>query len=465
MSGDQRLQFPNTPDHHGGNAIEIVETETEYRIIEPTYRPRYDELFALYISATRRMEPKELHQALQLSKLPFYPRPPIDKNIGTKLSIFEDGFLEVKERVNPIHLTDGNCETRKCGTQRIIATATLRQAQEDRFVHWVTSDNDYRYHVRYSDLLDHEQLAEICIKYLQDLHTLWCTELRPTVELLDVKRARKIMEDAHEKFPLLLYAVDSLFIHISAAFRPLRLQTVDSRAEDLFNQLNKIFEEWKYYSSLKERSLDHEPRATNESLLDQLVEHDILQIVSIAMKNLVQVRDFPVKQDLGRALHIAVNKDHYEILDLLLISVGPGEYSQLVFETLLPSAAFKGSLRSVESLLQNRADHSYKREIKWSKRFNGSALIAAIKSRHRSAMLVQTLLNAGADPNRKGGGHDDQTPLQAAVEMGYNPIIEALVATGAIVDGDELTSLLSLAEKLGHTNTSLLLDRIYRSRQ
>ncbi|KAJ5353048.1 hypothetical protein N7452_002022 [Penicillium brevicompactum] len=340
-----------------------------------------------------------------------------------------DGFLEVKERVNPIHLTDGNCETRKCGTQQIIATATLRQTQEDRFVHWVTSDNDYLCHVRYHDLLDHEQLAEICIKYLQDLHTLRCTELRPMVEFLDVKRARKIMEDAHEKFPLLLYAVDSLFIHISAAFRPLRLQAVDSRAEDF----------------LKERSLDHEPRATNESLLDQLVEHDILQIVSIAINNSVQVRDFPVKQDLGRALHIAVSKDHFEILDLLLNSVGPGEYSQLMFETLLPSAAFKCSLRSVESLLQNRADHSHKREIKWSKRFNGSALIAAIKSRHRSAMLVQTLLNAGADPNRKGGGHDDQTPLQAAVEMGYNPIIEALKAAGAMVNGDELTSLINHA--------------------
>lgn len=388
MSDDRRFRLSNTPSY---NRVNVTETPyTKSRRLEIHYR--CDRAWKLVISTPRKMELEELNYALKHLYHRFYPRPKFDEITRVELFVFEDSF---EENVNQTHHQDSYMEDRLCGEQRIIAAATEIQAQEDLLIRCGTPDGPL--HATDYDLLDNASLGKICIEYLESRLIVDFSEQKPMSDQLDAMGAQNIMKDARKRFPFLQYAVDSLFIHVSATFRLSGRQS-SKDCRKWYIGLDSIFEVWKYYSGVKGRSLNAKPHAANGTLLEELVEYDLRQIVQSAIQNR-RLEGTKREQDLGPALQIAIKKGHIEMFKLLLDFMVPFEESLVLFGNLLHSAIYQGNLRSVNALLNKSAASPNESWIKMSKIVMGSALIAAIKPREPSQALVETLLLAGADPS------------------------------------------------------------------
>lgn len=374
MSDNRLIQYCNIPDHLSNNAKETDGSEN--RTMEFPYC--YGPLWVLEFVTPWELTLEELHYALWWSNCPFYPRHKDGERGGTELSVLQDRFLDTKESLDQTYPVDSSSENCFHRTQQIVAHAKLLRGPNDRFILHGTSDCDWLKWAADHYRLGHEELANICIKYLQSQDISAFVKENPISDDLDVENSRIIMNKAHRRFPFLQYALASLFIHVSAVVRLPSRESVHSRAADWFNRLACLSLVWTYYHDIKKRSLDVKPRDFGVTLLEGLVKHNMHEFVPLEIRIPFADQDPAGRRNLRHALELAANKGYDNILELLLDQVVPVGDVEIVSTTPLHSAAYNGSVRAVMTLLQHGAYASDGKWFKGEKLFEGSALIAAI---------------------------------------------------------------------------------------
>ena len=158
----------------------------------------------------------------------------------------------------------------------------------------------------------------------------------------------------------------------------------------------------------------------------------------------------------GRALQLAAEKDHAEVVLALMEAHAPLGFATWEGEPPLHAAAARGQQAVVEVLLEGGVDPDQ------ADRNGQTALIKAAGSGH--ALVVASMLRLGASPNLPD--RDDWAPLAHAaahLSTGSTGTIRDLVRAGANVDRrigkDGQTALMIAAEK----GNELAVDELIRS--
>ncbi|MGA3046668.1 MAG: ankyrin repeat domain-containing protein [Terracidiphilus sp.] len=122
----------------------------------------------------------------------------------------------------------------------------------------------------------------------------------------------------------------------------------------------------------------------------------------------------------------------------------------------LPVAAALGRIDDVRRLLLAAASDDRHRALAWASQFD-------------HLEIVQTLLNAGEDPNRFNpiGCHAHSTPLHQAALAGHNRVVRLLVENGARLDQKDVlwrATPAEWAEHEGRTETAVYLREQEKTR-
>ena len=252
--------------------------------------------FELWISVTRPMTARELHCALRLSKFPLHSV--ARGGSATTLEVLDDRVM--RKNPGPGQQTGNGrfenepniAEHRRY--QRVIGTTSPRYAlpeaenQQDDFVH----HGNYRFHGSFVPqdqlTLDHKDLAQLCIKYLQVPH--FGNIARCTSEAdLGSAEAHRIMRDMGDKFPLLQYCIESLFSHVECAIRSTRdtrrwldITSIQFLVETWIKPLQSVFSTWRFYCNLESNFRETETRGPQTTLINVLVEYNLLELAELA---------------------------------------------------------------------------------------------------------------------------------------------------------------------------------------